>query len=106
MTVLVVSRGCEFKFEWPVFEPDGTTPLSMVGWSGHGWVRSVYADEFNVPDAGPWFDLNTPGRVLLTIPGPTSEGWGWERGVFSFELTDATGRSSRLDSGLILATYF
>lgn len=105
MTVLVVPRGCEFKFAWPVYQPDGTTPMDLTGWSASGWVRSVLADEFLVPSVTSWFTLSL-GAATLTIPGPTSEGWPWERGVFSFDLTDPSDRSSRLDSGLILATFF
>jgi hypothetical protein len=106
VTVLVVQRGCEFKFQWPVFQPDGTTPMDLTGWTASGWIRSVYADEFQVPDASPWFDFATPGAVTLTVPGPTSEAWSWERGVFSFTLADAAERAARLDSGLVLATFF
>lgn len=106
MTVLVVHRTADFVFEWPVFAPDGTTPLDMSAASATGWVRDVYADEFLVEDASSWFDLSMLGVARLTIPGAINDAWSWERGVFSFYLTDLAAGTAPLDSGLILATYF
>lgn len=105
MTVLRVHRDCEFEFAWPVFQPDGVTPMDLTGWTASGWVRSVYRDEVLVADVAPWFGL-AAGIATLTIPGPTSTAWVWARGLFSFYLTDTDARTSPLDSGLLLVTDF
>lgn len=105
MTIIRVHRGAELEFAWPVFAPDGTTPLDMTSWAGEGWVRDVYQDQFLIPDLAPFMAFDV-GKVSLVLPGDINGAWAWERGVFKIDVVDLDGRVAPLDSGLVLVTDF
>jgi hypothetical protein len=102
MTVLYVRQGADFQIEWPLFAPNGTTPLDTTGWSVRGQVRSYVAATdplYTLP-----FTL-AAGVATLTIPAAASDLWTWTRVPWDAELVDPSNRVTRLDSGIVIVSF-
>jgi hypothetical protein len=103
VTVLYVKQGADFTVEWPLFEPDGTTPLDVSGWTVRGQVRSY------VEATDPLYELPftlATGLATLTIPAAAaSDLWNWTRVPWDAELEDPSGRVTRLDSGIVIVSF-
>jgi hypothetical protein len=91
---LFIEQGATFIQDFEYFEPDGTTPIDLTGYTARMQIRSNKASNTALADlttTNGKLAIDGPnGKVTITIPATDTEGYAFTTGVYDLELVNGS----------------
>lgn len=94
---LLIDQGATYSTQLNIADSSGNA-VDLTGYTASAQIRKHYSSRTNIPFVA---SVNSSGKVTLSLTANTSARLAAGRYVYDVELTDTSGRISRIVEGIV-----